>query len=286
MNNSVLITGCNGYIGAALSVLFQNVGCTVFGVSRSPLEPQLEPYVFRHLQCSVPDLDRDGFEPYPMGSIVHLAGSRISNKLSDDDYHWNNVQSTRHLKHIYPGVPIYLASTIGMYNQKGKIQHLHAYSRSKEEAEKYADASFRIGTVCGSNMFGNFNTIIDAMVDSVYKHNEITVVQSHKMRPLISLDKVCVAILVNVIQGWRGVLDLWTTVHSVGDIAEAVRHSFDMGKHRRNPTPIEVIHKTSPIDAPPAISTVPPDCVVSKYDAQLFSLVSQSIASYEKYVLC
>ena len=61
-----------------------------------------------------------------LDAIIHLAGaSKIVDDLPDSHYRTNNVETTKHLREMYPDVPLYLASTTSMYNETKQIEHKH-----------------------------------------------------------------------------------------------------------------------------------------------------------------
>ena len=88
-----------------------------------------------------------------------------------------------------------------MYNEQKQIEHKHPYTRSKHEAEAYADVVFRMGTIVGTNRTGGFVGVIDKMINSAIKKREITVAQGAKMRPLAGITYICMMYFRNVENG-------------------------------------------------------------------------------------
>ena len=165
--SSLLVTGCCGYLGKEICNAFRIAGWQVFGIDRTSAPPQLTAILADVYQGDVLT-----WEPpwNNIDAIVHLAGaSRIVDDYPDSYYYRNNIQTTKHMKEVYPDVPLYYASSTAMYDESGNNKHIHPYTSSKEEAEQYANVVFRTGTVMGSNWDGDYHGMVDLMLDSVYQ---------------------------------------------------------------------------------------------------------------------
>ena len=291
---NVLITGCNGYLGVEMSMYFRMHGWKVFGVDLNPAPACQEGVLADFEEKPVQELKAG---PWVVDAVVHLAGA---SKLVDDypaaHYTEHNVHSTKRLRELYADTPLYLASTTAMYNEQKQVDHKHPYSRSKYEAEEYADVVFRMGSINGTNRNGMFHNVIDLMIDSAITKNEIVVAQGSKMRPLAGLTYICMmyyrAVANGVFaarakqQGARVIQHLYETCQSIENIGMAVHRCLnalpdspaeDINFIRQND--LKGILKQAPV-----ISGMPPDFQPSPvYDIRLFRLVMECVERYEYF---
>lgn len=181
----VLVTGCSGYIGWELVGWLRRRGWWVCGWDRRAVVGCNE-----FEMGDIMESDRSPFE-YGFDVIIHLAGaSKIDEKLNFD-YDGDNVVLTQYVAEMFPEVPFILSSTTSMLNEEGQVAPVHAYSRTKLEAEKIADYSYRFGTVCGANGEGAFHGVVDCMIHSAMLDSKIYVAGGLKSRPLVALHSVC-----------------------------------------------------------------------------------------------
>ena len=101
------------------------------------------------------------------------------------------METTKRLRELYPDVPLYLASTTAMYNEGKQIEHKHAYTRSKYEAEQYADVIFRMGSIVGANRAGNFGYVVDLMLHDAITKQKIVIAQGAKIRAVAGITYIC-----------------------------------------------------------------------------------------------
>lgn len=298
MDSSVLITGCNGYIGADLSRCFKFHGWNVFGIDPAPLPENQREYFAEFQQSTILESDR---KVHGLHAIVHLAGaSKVADDLPDSHYQEQNVDTTKHLREQYPDVPLYMASTMAMYNENKQIEHKHVYSKTKHEAEAYADVVFRIGTTCGANHQGKFDYVIDLMLDSAIKQRKIVVAQGAKMRPLAGLTYVCMMIHRNALNGAfarrarsenaKVIQHLYEACDSIENIATTVhRVLYALPQTKYDAGKIEFIRQndlSGIAKQAPTISCVPPDFYANQvYTTRLFRLIAECLERYETFVL-
>lgn len=300
----VLITGCNGYIGVDMSIAFNRHGWEVWGVDIVPPNAN-QRGLFKDFVCSrVQDLTMSKIPK--VDAVVHLAGaSKVVDTHSEVYYYDNNVGTTKVLRGLYPDTAIYLASTTGMYNEKGEVEHKHYYTSSKELAEEYADIAFRMGTLCGANANGHYHLVMDLMIHNAITKGEITVAQGNKWRPLLSLTHACEAwvqyvtsghLMENIANGYENVfMNLYETVATIEDIARAivdvywVRRTFDLKPEDVSSVkPVELKYQDDlegiEKKAPP-LSSVPSDFNDSSvWRTRLLRLVAESIERYQSFV--
>ena len=151
---------------------FRAHGWHVYGVDPKPApkcqEGVLEDFENKHIQ----DLMAP---PWVVDAVIHLGGlSKIVDDYPESQYTKHNVETTKKLRELYPDVPLYLASTTAMYNQQKQIEHLHPYTRSKQEAEAYADVVFRMGTIVGTNRADAFVGMIDFMMITLSRRGRLS----------------------------------------------------------------------------------------------------------------
>lgn len=294
---NVLITGCNGYLGVEMSMYFRMHGWHVFGVDPKPApkcqEGVLEDFENKHIQ----DLMAP---PWVVDAVVHLGGaSKIVDDYPDSYYTKHNVETTKRLRELYPDVPLYLASTTGMYNEQRQIEHKHPYTRSKHEAEAFADVVFRMGTIVGTNRAGNFDYVIDLMIDSALKKREIIVAQGAKIRPLAGITYICMMYFRNVEngalarrakrEGAKVIMHLYETCQSIENIATAThRGLYALSQTRYDAGKINFVRQNDLkgiLKQAPSISSIPPDFQPGPvYDVRLFRLVMECLERYEYFV--
>ena len=230
---------------------------------------------------------------------AHLAGA---SKLVDDypasHYTEHNVHSTKRLRELYPDRPLYLASTTDMYNDKKQIDHKHPYTRSKYEAEDYADVVFRMGTINGVNRAGNFDFVIDLMIDGAITKKEIVVAQGATMLPIAGLTYICMmyyrAVANGVFaerakrEGARVIQHLYETCQSIENIGTAVHRAlYALPQERYDAAQIKFIRQNDLrgiVKQSPAISSIPPDFQPNPvYEVHLFRLVMECVERCETY---
>ena len=288
---SVLITGCSGYVGSDMSLYFNLHGWEVFGIDSSAPSSQLARELADFEQKKVQKLMAP---PWKVDAVLHLAGaSKIVDDYPDEHYFDNNVGTTKHLRELYPDVPIYLASTTAMFDENAEIKHLHPYTESKAAAEEYANVVFRMGTIVGANHAGDFHGVIDMMLDSICRRKELLVAEGAKMRPLAGLTYIC-AMWHRAVSSGRfaersmdeGALviqHLYETVQSIENVSRAVIGYFK----GNNPLEFKVIRRNDlkgiEKQAPP-ISSIPPDFELGPLnDIRLARLVAECVERYEGY---
>lgn len=294
---NVLITGCNGYLGVEMSMYFRMHGWHVFGVDPKPApkcqEGVLEDFENKHIQ----DLMAP---PWVVDAVIHLGGaSKIVDDYPDSYYTKHNVETTKRLRELYPDVPLYLASTTAMYNEQKQIEHKHPYTRSKHEAEAYADVVFRMGTIVGTNRTGDFHGVIDLMIDSAFKKREIIVAQGAKMRPLAGITYICMMYFRNVEngalagrakrEGAKVIMHLYETCQSIENMATATyRGLYALSQTRYDAGKINFVRQNDLkgiLKQAPTISSIPPDFQPGPvYDVRLFRLVMECLERYEYFV--
>ena len=306
---NVLITGCNGYLGVEMSMYFRMHGWHVFGVDPKPApkcqEGVLEDFENKHIQELIAP-------PWIVDAVVHLGGaSQIADDYPDSHYTKHNVETTKQLRELYPDVPLYLASTTAMYNEQKQIEHKHPYTRSKHEAEAYADVVFRMGTIVGTNRTGSFVGVVDKMINSAIKKREITVAQGAKMRPLAGITYICMMYFRNVEngalagrakrEGGKVIMHLYETCQSIENIATATHRGLYALSQTRYDARIKGTNSDCDRDPQinfvrqndlagmlkqaPSISSIPPDFQPGPvYDVRLFRLVMECLERYEYFV--
>ena len=304
--NNVLITGCNGYLGVEMCMYFRAHGWRVYGVDPKPApkcqERVLEDFENKHIQELMAP-------PWVVDAVIHLGGaSKIADDIPDSYYTKHNVDTTAALRELYPAAPLYLASTTAMYNEAKQIEHLHAYTRSKQEAEVHADVVFRMGTIVGVNRAGGFVGFIDKMIDNAIRNREIVVAQGEKMRPLAGLTYICMMYYRSVASGerqWpvtssqspvkakgkveggkRRVVHLYETCQSIENTAVAThRGLYALPQKRYDAAKIDFVRRndlSGMLKQAPAISSVPPDFRPNPlYDVRLYRLVMECLERYE-----
>ena len=302
MGRSVLITGCNGYIGADVAVTFKQHGWSVYGIDMLPPTARQQGLFDDFICGEVQDQTRKTLPE--VDAILHFAAeSRLVDNLSEVHYYNHNVLSTKRLYEIYDA-PIYLASTTAMYNEAREVEHKHYYSGSKVLAEDFVDVSFRQGTVVGANYNGVFRGVVDLMIDNAVKKGEITVAQPRKWRPLAGLtylsnmwyryvdNGTLVQPELRSQLGRVVVMHLWETCCTIGDIAQAVVDMlmkklerskaddlglFPLAIELQEQEDLEGIEKKAPY-----ISSKTPDYEHSPvYVTRLYRLVTEAIERYE-----
>ena len=294
---NVLITGCNGYLGVEMSMYFRMHGWHVYGVDPKPApkcqEGVLEDFENKPIQELMAP-------PWMVDAVVHLGGaSQIADDFPDSYYTKHNVETTKKLRELYPDVPLYLASTTAMYNEQKQIEHIHPYTRSKQEAEAHADVVFRMGTIVGTNRAGGFVGVIDKMIDSAIKKREITVAQGAKMRPLAGITYICMMYFRNVEngalagrarrEGAKVIMHLYETCQSIENMATATHRGLDaLSQTRYDAGEINFVRQNDLagiLKQAPSISSIPPDFQPSPvYDVRLFRLVMECLERYEYFV--
>ena len=294
---NVLITGCNGYLGVEMCMYFRMHGWNVFGVDPKPA-PKCQEGVLRDFENKfLHDLMAP---PWVVDAVIHLGGaSQIADDYPDSYYTKHNVDTTATLRELYPNVPLYLASTTAMYNERKQIEHKHPYPRSKQEAEQYADVVFRMGTIVGANRAGNFVGVIDKMIDSALKKREITVAQGAKMRPLAGITYICMMYFRNVAngalagrarkEGAKVIMHLYETCQSIENMATAThRGLYALPQTHYDAERINFVRQNDlkgMLKQAPALSSIPPDFQPSAvYDVRLFRLVMECLERYEYFV--
>ena len=238
--------------------------------------------------------------PWFVDAVIHLGGaSKIVGDYPDSLYTTQNVETTKRLRSLYSGVPLYLASTTGMYNEQRQIEHKHPYTRSKHEAEAFADVVFRMGTIVGMNRAGNFDYVIDLMIDSALKKREIIVAQGAKMRPLAGITYICMMYYWNVANGAladrakkdgaKVVMHLYETCQSIENIATAThRGLYALPPTRHDAGNINFVRQNDLkgiLKQALAIPSIPPDFQPGPvYDVRLARLVMECLERYEYFV--
>ena len=295
---NVLMTGCNGYLGVEMCMYFRMHGWHVYGVDPKPApkcqEGVLEDFENKHIQDLIAP-------PWVVDAVIHLGGlSKIVDDYPESQYTKHNVETTKKLRELYPDVPLYLASTTAMYNEQKQIEHLHPYTRSKQEAEAYADVVFRMGTIVGTNRAGAFVGMIDFMIDNALKKREIIVAQGAKMRPLAGITYICMMYFRNVVngalagrarrEGAKVIMHLYETCQSIENIATAThRELYALSQTRYDAGEINFVRQNDLkgiLKQAPAISSIPPDFQPSPvYDVRLFRLVMECLERYEYFAV-
>ena len=291
----VLITGCNGYLGTEMGWYFKIHGWEVFGLDPKPAPKFQEDILLDFENKIVQDLKS---RPWAVDAVIHLGGFGImADDFEESNYQEHNVNSTKVLRELYPDVPLYLASTMSMYNEDKQIEHVHPYSRSKHEAENYVDVAFRMGAITGTNRDGSFNGVVDAMIDSAIRKNEIIIAQGTKMRAPAGLTYICMMYYRNVANGLLAnrsrkesaqvVMHLYETCQSIEDIAMAVHQCMGI-LPKYNTEKINFTRQDDLkgiINLSAYISHVPPDFQPSHvYDVRLNRIVMECIERYECFV--
>ena len=226
---SVLITGCNGFLGATLVGYFHNHDWRVFGIDPAAATPFTEPRLADFERKAVHTLTTP---PWRVDAIIHLAGaSRMADDLTHSHYSHANLDTTIHLRGLYRSTPIYLASTAAMYNEDGLVDHLHSYTETKEEAESYATVALRMGTICGTNPDHKIVSLIDHMLQSAINTGTIKVIDGHRYRAIASLKYICETYLQIITNGHLAdrakkqskpiIANLYETCHPIQHIAIA-----------------------------------------------------------------
>ena len=294
----VLITGCNGYLGVEMSMYFKMHGCTVHGVDTVALPKAQDRILTDFMQIGVDDLTEHSFKD--LDAVLHLASvTRVADDIPESQYTKHNVESTAYLRELYPDIPLYLASTSAMYNEAGEIEHHHPYTRSKHDAERYANVVFRMGSVVGTNRAGQLGYIADRMLHSAVKDQVIVIAEGSKMRPLAGITYICMMWYRAVANGTfaarsqredtKVVQHLYETCTSVENIGYAVHHVCDMLPYAHKSGEIELIHQNDleGLDKQaPRISSVPPDFKFHQvYDIRLFRLIMECVERYEYFIM-
>ena len=196
MVNKALITGCCGYFGSQLMLRMAGEGWDIVGVDSDEKaieriigsDPDINEVVIhaKSLLQYYPPPDDDMVTMFD--AVIHLAG--IAAIGDSEDYNFN-VSLSKHLRNIFPKTPIYFASTAQMYDETGEVNPKHPYSKSKLEAEQYANVSFRMGSLVGANYLGQFSTVVDLMIDSAYKDKMIYVAYGYEQKPLLEIEHAC-----------------------------------------------------------------------------------------------
>ena len=301
--SSVLITGCNGYVGVEMCNKFRQHGWQVYGIDMCPPHGNQEGLLHKFVCSPVQELTAKTVPS--VDAVIHLAGaSRIVDTFPESYYYENNVDSTQCLRALYPDTPIYLASTTGMFNESREIEHKHPYTSSKAMAEKYADVVFRMGTIVGANINGDYHGVADLMLHSALTKGNITVAQGDKWRPLAGLNFICntyfqyvssgTILKPNGFQTWK---HLWETCVTVEQISTAI---YDMlwnkdsfGTRPEDAGPVEPVGRIFQEDLKgiekkaPVISSIPPDYVEEDsplYTTRLYRVITECIERYEMFV--
>lgn len=99
-NNTVVVTGCAGYIGGQIALCLQDAGYLVIGIDRRPLQTHQSSLVDNFVQV---DFDSDRaykklLEVQP-DAVVHCAGTSLvgPSMAAPSDYYNNNVVKTLHM---------------------------------------------------------------------------------------------------------------------------------------------------------------------------------------------
>ena len=195
---NILVTGCGGYFGSELSRFLRFYGHRVFGLDAQPIDKNLG-YFEDYETKAILDLKAP---PWIVDAVFHLAGaSQITDDLPSSHYQLHNVDTSAHLRELYPVTPIYMASTTAIYDEIGQTIHHHPYTRSKEQAEQFANVIYRMGTIVGANYAGRINGLVDRMIESAFTKNEIICAEGSKYRPLAGINYLCMMWMKNAQHG-------------------------------------------------------------------------------------
>ena len=271
----ILITGISGYLGYEMAHYFQERGHKVFGADHNRCTE------FESVTGSILDLPS---QPFAVDAVAHLAGaSKLDSSFSELYYYKNNVDVSRKLKGLYPSTPIFMASTTGMYNEEGVVEHKFHYSRTKEAAEQYANVAFRMGTICGVNRQGVCHTVASLMVRDAIEKGKILIAEGEKYRSLISLDNVLKTWYSQMVLGSvNNSLDLYDTCVTIEQLGVKVCElvSLFFGKDI-------VIERRSDLGGitkqAPYISAIPPAGIPQWNDRSLMLLITSCIQRYIDY---
>ena len=273
----VLITGISGYLGYEMAHYFQERGHKVFGIDHNECD-EFDSVVTGNI------LDLSA-QPFVVDAIAHLAGaSKLDSSYSELYYYKNNVEVSRKLKGLYPSTPILMASTTGMYNEQGVVEHKFHYSRTKEMAEEYADGVFRMGTICGINRRGVSKNIGGIIPRDAMEKGRILVAQGEKYRPLLKLDSAVSswynAVLCAVQTGTVDQrIDLYESCVTITEFCSAIKTCVTWYTGRD----IEIVHQSGldGIDKQaPWISPIPPGGIPPHNEFQLMKLAMYCVDCY------
>lgn len=163
---NILLTGSDGFIGAALYQRLIKSGHTVFGIDLKR-GPEFDLLTFDYWPDAVSDLKID--------LVIHLAGlSGVRESLQDPAAYWmNNVEASRRLFERYQGTRILYASS-----SSAAEPDLNPYAASKfiveEVAERYSSdhVGMRFHTVYSdtprSGMF--FDKLLNGTLEYTTRH--------------------------------------------------------------------------------------------------------------------
>ena len=271
---------------------FRMHGWRVFGVDLKPAPACQEGVLADFEEKQVQELKA---APWVVDAVVHLGGaSKMVDDFPDSYYIENNVNATKRLRELYPVTPLYLASTTAMYNEQKQIEHKHPYSRTKQEAEAYADVIFRMGTISGTNRNGAFCTVIDQMIHAATTNNVIVVAQGAKMRPLAGITYICMMYYRNVAngalaerakkEGAKVIQHLYETCQPIEAVANCICSSMEELRAWRGEASRAIEMKALEVGEGNGVSSCPPDFQANPvYDIRLFRLVDECLERYEYF---
>jgi nucleoside-diphosphate-sugar epimerase len=170
---SILVTGCSGLIGAALSRVQLRHGRSVVGLDlRGSPDLRLD---VRDIGGAIDELDQ-------VAGVVHLAAvSRVIAGEHDPEHCWSvNVEGTREVLHLASRLPlrpwIIYASSREVYGEHAELpvredaerRPVNIYGRSKLAAEQLVcqarNSGLRAATLRFSNVYGSINDYADRVV--------------------------------------------------------------------------------------------------------------------------
>jgi GlcNAc-P-P-Und epimerase len=215
---TILLTGCNGYIGRSLVPHLKRQGATIIGVDRRPCAGDA---IDRFIEGDLRDDKLLAELPGEIDMICHLAAAKDDWGQSDQEYFDDNLEATRGLLEagtrrgvrdwlFYSSVAV-LGPSSAALDETSPPAPRDAYGRSKAEAEalfsRWAaeEPAARITVIRPSVVFGPghpSNTNIHRLIEALYHNRFLMVGKGDAIKTTSHLDNL-IAVTVFLLERMR-----------------------------------------------------------------------------------